>query len=244
MKILPVTGRSGSGKTRFIIGLLDELNRRCPGRVAVIKHLAHHAYKLEEGKDTTVYFEHGAAMAAGIDSEKASVTVAAGTCESTLEYLADCGMKYAIIEGFKEKTYGKIVLGDLEIERALMRNPTVDEVAASLGKFDDYHTMQSLVCELEEEADKARTGAILTYTGIVREITGEEKTGYMDFEDSRLLDTVAADIARKMAQVPGVRGAKLYHRKGRLYAGEDILYIAVASSHREEGFKAMMDAVD
>ncbi|MBN1685171.1 MAG: molybdenum cofactor biosynthesis protein MoaE, partial [Spirochaetales bacterium] len=155
-----------------------------------------------------------------------------------------CGIKYTIIEGFKEKGYRKIVFGDLEDVDAFMRNPAVDEVAGSLDTFDGYFTMQGLVAELKEEADIPKCGAILTYTGIVREITGEETTEYMDFKDNELIDAVTREIENTILAIPGIRGAKLYHRRGRLYAGDDVLYVAIAASHRKEGFDAMMEAIN
>jgi len=244
MKIIPVIGHSNSGKTRFIHSLLNEMNLRHPGQTAVIKHLGDHKHKLEEGKDTTTHYQQGAAVVAGIDGDKATVTVREGSYDSILENLSDYGIKYTIIEGFKEKGYKKIVIGDLESDDCLLRNPAVQEVLDSLEAFDDYYTMQGLVRELREEADISRTGAIFTYTGVVREFTGDEKTEYMEFEDFELLNAVTERLTAKIAQTPGVRGVKLHHCRGRLYAGDDVLYIAVASSHRQEGFKTVMDAID
>jgi len=66
MKIIHIVGSSGSGKTTFIRKLIPALKRQ--GSVAVIKHVGDHSYTLEEGKDTTVFFETGADISVGVDS--------------------------------------------------------------------------------------------------------------------------------------------------------------------------------
>ena len=57
MKIIQVAGHANSGKTTFISTLIPVLKLR--GRVGVIKHLGDHDYHLDEGKDTTMFFENG-----------------------------------------------------------------------------------------------------------------------------------------------------------------------------------------
>ncbi len=244
MKIIPIIGLSNSGKTTLIHALLEKMNSLYPGQTAVIKHLGHHKHELEKGKDTTTHYERGAAVVAGIDSEKAAIILREGSYDTIVKGLSDYGIKYTIIEGFKEKEYKKVVLGDLDVDECLLRDPSVDDVIGALSSFDDYYTMQGLVGELQEEADMPRTGAILTYSGIVREFTGEERTEYMEFDDFELIDTASEEIRNNILKIPGIRGAKLHHCRGRLYAGDDVLYIAIASSHRKEGFKALMEAID
>lgn len=244
MKIIHVAGTSNSGKTTFITSLLDEMARTYPGKTGVIKHIGDHSYELEEGKDTTLHYEHGANYVAGIDSEKTVITVREPEISAVLDLFSDAGMKYVIIEGFKGYNFNKVILGDLEAENCILRNPSVEEVIESLDEFDDHYTMQGLVKELKDEADIPKTGCYLHFNGIVREITGDERTEYMDFSDYEYIDRKIAEIKSDMEKVPGIQGVRFYHSRGRLYAGDDVTYIAVAASHRQEAFKAMMDAID
>jgi molybdopterin-guanine dinucleotide biosynthesis protein MobB len=136
MKIIQLAGRSNSGKTTFIRKLIPELRKIGP--VGVIKHLGDHEFHLEEGKDTTIFFDAGADITTGIDSKK-TVSVIQGTdLDSTLRFYAGRGMKFCIIEGYKQRSYAKIVIGDLQIDRCVMSNPATDEVIRSLHLFDDF----------------------------------------------------------------------------------------------------------
>ncbi len=89
MKIIQIVGSSNSGKTTFIKNLIPELKKK--GNVAVIKHLGDHTYNIEEGKDTTVFFDAGADISVGIDSDKAVATIRKNTLDDVLGMLLDQG---------------------------------------------------------------------------------------------------------------------------------------------------------
>ena len=136
MKIIQVAGRSSSGKTTFIRKLIPELKKIGP--VGVIKHLGDHEYLLEAEKDTTFFYEAGADITTGIDAKK-TVSVMQGTdLDDVLHFYNDRGMYFAVIEGYKQQSYSKIVIGDLEVDRCVMSNPTTDDVIKSLSLFDDF----------------------------------------------------------------------------------------------------------
>ena len=126
MKIIQVVGSSDSGKTTFIKELIPELKKK--GKVAVIKHLGDHTYTFEEGKDTTVFFDAGADISVGIDSQKAVAALRKNTLEDILGMLFHQGIDFAVIEGFKQRTFPKIVIGNLTADNCVLSNPSVDEV--------------------------------------------------------------------------------------------------------------------
>ena len=136
MKIIQVVGSSGSGKTTFIRKLIPALKKQ--GTVAVVKHLGEHTFTIEEGKDTTVFFETGADISVGIDSHKAIAAIRKNTLEDVLRMLFNQGIDFAVIEGFKQKTYPKIVIGSITGENCILSNPTVNEVIRSLDLFEDF----------------------------------------------------------------------------------------------------------
>ena len=136
MKLIQVVGRSNAGKTTFIKDLIPVLKRR--GDVAVVKHLGDHEYILEKDKDTTGFFDAGADIAAGIDAEKAVVALHTNALDRILRLLADQGMDFVVIEGFKQRSFPKIVIGDLETEGCILTNPTIDTVITSLDLFENY----------------------------------------------------------------------------------------------------------
>jgi len=136
MKIIQVVGNSNSGKTTFIKNLIPELKKK--GNVAVVKHLGDHTYTIEEGKDTTVFFNAGADISVGIDSDKAVAAIRKNTLDDVLGMLLDQHMDFAIIEGFKQRSFPKIVIGNLTADTTILTNPSVDEVISSLNLFETF----------------------------------------------------------------------------------------------------------
>ncbi|MDV2481741.1 molybdopterin-guanine dinucleotide biosynthesis protein B [Methanoculleus sp. Wushi-C6] len=241
MKIIQIVGRSNTGKTTFIKNLIPALSAH--GTVGAVKHVGHHGYRLEPGKDTTIYHEAHAALSTGVDSEKSVLIRRENDLDSTLETLCNMGIEYAVIEGFKTRPFPRIVIGDLESENVVLRNPSsVEEVIAALPSFEDYYTIEGLVRDLKREHDLAHAGAILTFNGIVREWSGTEHTEYLEFDET--VDAVTESIGQEMEAVPGIIGVRFHHRKGRLYAGEDITYLAILAEHRQEAFAAASNAID
>jgi len=241
MKIIHVAGFSGTGKTTFIKELLAELQQIGP--TAVVKHMGHHLWDLKENKDTTVFFQSGACISAGIDDEKSVLVLDDQSLDTILEIFANRGIHYAIVEGFKSKPYAKICMGDATgLENVLCTNPRLSDVPALLPKFDDFYTIEGLVRELKASCDMSEAGAILTFNGIVRERTGEEITEYLEFFED--FDRLIEDIRQEMESVDGILGVRFHHRKGRLYAGEDITYIALVARQRREAFFALSRAID
>jgi molybdopterin-guanine dinucleotide biosynthesis protein MobB len=136
MKIIQVSGRANTGKTTFIRSLIPALKSR--GRVGVIKHLGDHDYLLDEGKDTTVFFENGADISAGIDSHKSVIAIHTINLDEMLLFFKKEGLDFAVIEGFKKQDFPKIIIGDLPSDTCVLRNPTVGQVISSLPLFEDY----------------------------------------------------------------------------------------------------------
>jgi molybdopterin-guanine dinucleotide biosynthesis protein MobB len=136
MKIIQVVGRSNSGKTTFIRNLIPELKKK--GKVGVIKHLGDHDFVLEDGKDTTFFFEAGADITSGIDVHKTVMAIHNNTLDETLHAYLTYGIDFAVIEGYKEREYAKIVIGSLEVDQCIMRNPTIREVMQSIDRFNDF----------------------------------------------------------------------------------------------------------
>jgi molybdopterin-guanine dinucleotide biosynthesis protein MobB len=136
MKIIQVAGLANTGKTTFINKLIPALKSR--GRVGVIKHLRDHDFLQEQGKDTTVFFENGADISAGIDAAKSVITLRTTDLDEMLLLYKQSGIQFAVIEGFKIRDFPKIVIGDLVIDNCLLSNPTVDLVISSLSQFEDY----------------------------------------------------------------------------------------------------------
>jgi molybdopterin synthase catalytic subunit len=240
MKIIQLVGRSNTGKTTFVKDLIGALSAF--GAVGAVKHLGHHIFELESEKDTTAYYKANAAIACGIDDEKSVIINRDNDLNSVLHRLSDAGAEYVLLEGFKTRPFPRIVMGDLESEHVVLRNPSVADVIQSLDRFEDYYTIEGLVKELKRTYDVSRAGAILTFNGIVREWDGTERTEYLDFEET--IDDLLENLRAEIEAAPGIIGVRFHHRKGRLYAGEDITYLAILAEHRQEAFAAASNAID
>jgi molybdopterin-guanine dinucleotide biosynthesis protein len=78
-------------------------------------------------------------MSVGIDSYKAVAAIRKNTLDDVLGMLLDQGMDFAIIEGFKQRSFPKIVIGSLTADTCILSNPTVNEVITSLSLFENFH---------------------------------------------------------------------------------------------------------
>lgn len=149
MKVLHIIGHSGSGKTTFITRLVVELQN--VGTVATIKHLGHHTYALPEGKDTTLFFECGVTISEGIDCEKSVILLRDPDLFHALGRMADLGIDFAVIEGFKSVEIPGIVIGDLPAPGALMADPDIDQVINNLSVFPEFQTKAGQEIKIRSE---------------------------------------------------------------------------------------------
>jgi molybdopterin-guanine dinucleotide biosynthesis protein MobB len=148
VKVIQVAGFSSAGKTSFILKLLSELEKLGP--VGVVKHIGHHGYALAEGKDTTLFFETGADASIGIDTLKSMMILQEKNLENVLELLSDMGIQNAVIEGFKEKSYPKIAIGNLPgAMNIILQDPAVEDVLLHLGEFRDLVTPGGVLKDLQ-----------------------------------------------------------------------------------------------
>ncbi len=161
MKIIHVAGISGTGKTSFIRELLPAL--QALGPTGVVKHIGHHTAALEPGKDTTLFFEGGAAISAGIDQEKTIIMTRENDLSRILSLLSDSGMQFAVVEGFKQKPFKKIVFGSLPgAQEILMIEPSVSEVISRLDEFEDFFTAGGLADELRSSRKPGDASLVCT----------------------------------------------------------------------------------
>ena len=242
MRIIHVVGSKKSGKTTFIHSLIPVLRKQ--GKTAVLKNLHTHIFEQPPGTDTTTHYEHGADMVIGTDPEKAMIAVPNGTLHDMLNLLSDQGMDFAIIEGHKAEPFPKVVLGDLDIERCVLRNPEPEDVLTHISEFAEVFTLQGLVQELKRECMSDDTGCVAAFNGIVRRVTGTEITETLDFSDAPTIHALSMDIRKDMEQIPGILGVRFHHRTGVIPAGDDLTYIAVIARHRQEAFTALMQGID
>ncbi|MGA3199133.1 MAG: molybdenum cofactor biosynthesis protein MoaE [Halobacteriota archaeon] len=110
----------------------------------------------------------------------------------------------------------------------------------SLATAPEWVTLGALVRAVRAHRDIHKAGAILTFTGVVR---GEALALEFDIYEGEAQQRISS-IAHDLTAIEGIVDARIYHKSGRVNKGEDIVYIVVAAAHRQEGFKALRDAIE
>jgi len=261
MKVISVVGYKKSGKTALVTALVQKLSGF--GKVGTVKHMGEQRLNPVE-TDTGRHFDAGADMVIGITGTGTVGTGTTGTelvsfsrgsdLEDALDMLCDQGFDFALVEGFKESNLPKIVLGDLQgVSNVFFRMPENlemhEEFTASLVGMilaqPDRYTLEALIKKAQNNPAIRKAGAIGTFTGIVRELAGDEKTSRLEFEKyepeaSKALDRIRKEIKQK----EGILEVLIHHKTGIIGAGEDIVYIVIAAAHRTELFPALSEAIE
>jgi molybdopterin synthase catalytic subunit len=251
MKVISVVGYKKSGKTALVSALVRQLSGF--GTVGTVKHMGEQRLNPEE-TDTGRHFDAGADMVVGITGTELVSFSRDSDLEDALDMLCDRGIDFAVVEGFKNSKLPKIALGDVEgVSNVLIRiQENVDpheELTATLVGIalaqPDRYTLEALIKKARKNPNIRKSGAIGTFTGIVRELAGEEKTSRLEFEKyepeaSKVLDRIRDEIKQK----EGILEVLIHHKTGVIEAGEDIVYIVIASAHRTELFPALSEAIE
>ncbi len=86
-------------------------------------------------------------------------------------------------------------------------------------------------------AGRKVSGAIVTFTGVVRDVTGGLQA--MEIEHyPGMTESALSDIAQQAVQRWALEDALVIHRHGRLEVGESIMMVATAARHRKDAFEA------
>ncbi len=103
------------------------------------------------------------------------------------------------------------------------------------------------VDEIVARVNQPTCGAIGTFVGVVRGITGDQETDYLEYEaHASMAETMLAQIGDEiMERWPRVEKVAIVHRVGRMAVGEISVVIAVAAPHRDDGvFEACRYAIE
>jgi len=98
---------------------------------------------------------------------------------------------------------------------------------------------------LTESVRRPGSGAVVTFLGTVRDLTGDEVTLALEYQ------AYPPMAERKMAEIEADTRARwpvgemvLEHRLGRLEVGEISVAVAVSTPHRADAFAACRHAID
>ncbi|GAB3656169.1 molybdenum cofactor biosynthesis protein MoaE [Glycomyces tarimensis] len=100
------------------------------------------------------------------------------------------------------------------------------------------------VAEHERAVSQDVTGAVVTFSGNVRDHDHGRGVKALSYEGHPSAEPILSEIAEEIAGRPGVHGVAVSHRIGDLAIGDAALVAAVSAEHRGEAFAACADLVD
>ena len=102
----------------------------------------------------------------------------------------------------------------------------------------DYHTMT-------EQVRRSGCGAVVTFLGTVRDLTGDRITVALDYEAyPGMAEKKLAEIEQETRSRWPVGDIILEHRLGHLEVGDISVAVAVSCPHRNQAFDACRHAID
>ena len=112
-------------------------------------------------------------------------------------------------------------------------------VSVQQGDFDFKHEHALLVSE-----DKG-VGAVVAFIGMVRDLNLAEDVVALELEHyPGMTEKSLLRIAEQAAQRWSLQAARIVHRVGKMYPGDQIVMVLTASEHRGDAYEAnqfMMD---
>lgn len=103
-------------------------------------------------------------------------------------------------------------------------------------------SLQEMIDKVKMHPDYPKVGMILGHNGVVRSTSREGKpVSELTVRVSREpLQKIVDDVRKR----PGIIEVLVEIREGKLYPGEDVMFVVVAGDFRENVFSALMDAVN
>jgi molybdopterin synthase catalytic subunit len=94
--------------------------------------------------------------------------------------------------------------------------------------------------------DFAKAGAIALFIGVVRGHSAKgEKVENLKLEAyEEKADEVLTKISNDLKKKPGIVDVQIHHLLGEFDVGEDLVYVLVAGSHRQQVFPVLEEAVE
>ena len=130
--------------------------------------------------------------------------------------------------------------------------PAAPDTSASGGDAADESVVLAAVgpavidpAEVAALVRRAAAGAVVTFTGVVRERDGEGTVTRLDYEAHPEAGRVLAQLLGRLAdEQPAIEAVAACHRTGALRPGDVAFVAAVSAVHRREAFLACADVVD
>ena len=106
--------------------------------------------------------------------------------------------------------------------------------------------LSDLISNAKKNSKFNEAGAIAVFIGVVRGETFEGKKVVnlkMEAYEEKA-NEVLTTISKELSEKPGIVDVQVHHLLGEFNVGEDVVYVSVTGSHREEVFSVLREAVE
>ncbi len=106
--------------------------------------------------------------------------------------------------------------------------------------------LEDLIKEVKSCAEFRKAGAIAIFVGVVRgETLKGETVKKLEIEayEEKANETLSS-ICQELKKRKGIVDVQIHHFLGEFSVGEDLVYVLVASSHRDDVFPVLREAVE
>jgi molybdopterin synthase catalytic subunit len=106
--------------------------------------------------------------------------------------------------------------------------------------------LSNIIFSLKNHPEIQEVGSILTFTGIVRNTSKDGKLIRSLEIDAyeELANQSINKICKEIREIPGIIDVIIIHFKGVFDITDELVHVIIASSHREEGFRALRLTVE
>ncbi len=176
-------------------------------------------------------------MCCAVVGKSLKMVVEPRNLREVLETLADLNFDFAALIGFELEVEG--------LEKGLgFKIPRVSSVDEALSA-PEIESLKSLVLKTKCVEGVEECGAIGIFVGFVRRISDGREVKQLEYEAyDDVLERKIAEIEERIRGYEGVVNARIYHKRGILMPGEDIVYVVVMGKHRKDIWKPLEDAVE
>ncbi|MFQ6124762.1 MAG: molybdenum cofactor biosynthesis protein MoaE [Candidatus Heimdallarchaeota archaeon] len=107
-------------------------------------------------------------------------------------------------------------------------------------------TLEDIITTMKQDPNLSDAGTFTCFIGLTRRTSrngkATEKLEIETFEEkaNETLDIIAREIIQKK----GIIDTRIYHATGTFDIGEELVFVVVAGSHRDEAFPALREAVE
>lgn len=126
-----------------------------------------------------------------------------------------------------------------------MTDSNIEAIQSGIYKKGEAD-LNRIIQSIKKHSSIAESGSILTFTGIVRKDShdGRPVSGMKIDAYDEMAKKSIEKICNEIKSEEGIIDIIIVHLKGEFEITEDLVYVVVASAHREQGFSALRNAVE